>query len=677
MRLVPLIVKVTYCQENPQFAVENESCIEFQGVKYSFASLSSEPWSSSALSKLYLGSCTLVLVGDSQQAATETLREILCFGSSIQLTYVSSAEVCKNRSFVDVLNPGCGRKFIKKNPLSKLVKRAKLDTQVTDTICNQVSITGLSSLDSPRLRASTVVTVYHGTDILTIIDLAGPEKLNGFCRLNDNTSLETQSHGFLSSFIFDLVPMTNVRYHLHLDQGADLTIIRALLDIFASSTRKNSFPQLSDPARSSSPLPNGPLPGYARPTKSSIAPRNHSSSIYMISKPTLKKQEYSRRKTTISSSHLVERLSLSHRMLQTEKTVTEVKNQHRAALISLKEELANVKTLMVPINSCISEARNNLSSYQQAKNNQDAEQRQNINRLQEEIKRLENEGACSSKLFAEREERSTSQIADLTQKLSTKQAQQKDLTTSLEESQRNLLNLQTQIQDLKAEKVELESKCTELENAERTVLDQLASLKNEKQSEAIVSAEKLRALESENTKLSTMNEELRTSQLIQTKFQQSTTEELEALKHSNAKKLREIAGLLDLKTKYSELENTIANLRKELQDNKEQFQSLPVPLNEQRSLLNANEDVAKIFGYTDVDLASISSTFSPITGFDHLSQIELPNVLKRPISGIASSPNRILRQSNVRLQAPRGAKLASSPARKDARNCEDIENQNC
>lgn len=661
MRYVPLTVRVT-SSESPQFLV-NGNHIDFQNENFKLGELILDSSSPHTIAKLFLSSCTVVLVGDSQKAATDTLTEILEYGCSIELASISAADICKNRSFVDVLGLDQSRKYLKSMPLNRILKKTKLTKTAAQQTYSPLSGNRAASSDLPRLRSVTVVSIYHDSNVLTIIDLAGPERLNSFCRLNDGANPDTKQHGYLSSFIFDLVPMNNTKYYLHLDQGGEEESIMSLLNIFGESCANASPSVLSQSVRSSSPF-SGTIPNYAKPTKSSTAPKKITS-IYLVNKP----KANNARKSIYRAPHVNAQIDATYKKSQFKKMVSDLKSQYFQSIATLKSDLALVKETSGPLRASIDSLKTQFIAARKGAEELTLKYIQEIEDLKRKI--LDAEQKSNTEIAA-KDESYEKQVSCLRTKLKEAELAHSRAISDFEKSK---LDLKSSIETLLQEKQSLESKCNMLSQNEKALQTKVQELKRQNEADSSSTVENLKKLEDENTRLLAKVHELSANQLLHKDFQQNTESEISALKSSNMEKAQEIIHLTRFKSKVNELETSIVQLKKELKDAKAQIRTTEPRLHDQVQVVNSNEDVAKIFGYPDVDFGNISTSFSPISGYDHLSQIEFPSILKKPISGIASSPNRILRQSNTRFNAPPIGKLASSPARKDLRSWDDIENQ--
>lgn len=660
MRNVPLTVKVT-SSVSPQFTVIGNH-IQFQNEKYNLGNISFDSMSHSTLARLFLASCTIVLVGDSLKTAAETLSNILEYGCSIEQASISAAEVCKNRSYIDVLSSDQTRKYLKSMPLSRVVKKTKLTKAVAQQTCSPLSAHRVASNDLPRLRSVSVVSIYHGSNVLTILDISGAERLNGFCRLNDGLNPDSQQKGCLSSFIFELVPMNNTKYYLHLDQGGEETIITSLLNIFGHLCSNNS--SSSSTSLSSSSPSSGVVPNYARPTKSSIAPKKINL-IYLISKPKVQNT----RKSIYSSPHVIGQVENIYKLSQFKKLASNLESQYYQKLSTFKSDFAELKSTSGSLQSAIALIKAELSVAQKAAEDQILKHKHEIDDLKQKLVDAQKKSLLD---LALKDEHSNKQISRLS-------AQLKDVEQALSEaktkSEQNS-KLESEFELMMKEKESIQSKCNTLSQNEKALQAEVQNLTTQNEIDSSEKNRNLNRLEEENKRLSTKVLEITANELLQKEFVQGLEREISELKAKNAEKSQEISLLMSFKNKASELEISTINLKKELQDAKAQIQTSQSRVNDQVQVVNSNEDVTKIFGYSDVDFGNISTSFSPISGYEHLSQIEFPSILKKPPSGVASSPNNILRQSNVRFNAPPPiGKLASSPVRKELRSWDDIENQ--
>lgn len=661
MRNVPLTVKVT-SSERPQFTL-NGNHVQYHDEEFNLGNISMDTLTQNTLAKLFLSSCTVVLVGDSQKAATETLNEVLEYGCSIELASISAADICKNRSFVDVLGSDQSRRYLKNMPLNRILRKTRLTKTIAQHACSPLLENRLASSDLPRLRSITVVSIYHDSNVLTILNMAGPEKLNGFCRLNDGLNPDTQHHGYLSSFIFDLVPMNNTKYYLHLDQGGEEENIASLLNIFGEPCAKITSSVLPQSARSSSPI-GGAVPNYARPTKSSVAPKK-TNSIYLVSKPKINNP----RKSIFGVPNVIAQIETTYKKSQFQKMASDLKLQYFQSLSTIKSDMAELKATSRLLRASIDSVKTKLATAQKGAQELIVKHRQEIEDLNQTLLDVKRNHTLD---LAKKDQEFEEQVSLLKTQL--KEAQLA-LSSSMEDSEKNASGLKSRLELLTEKNTSLESRCNMLSQNEKALQSKVQELKTQNEAESTSINENFKKLEEENGRLLAKVQEITANQLLQNEFQQNMESEISALKANNMEKGQEISLLMKFKSKANELEISNMQLKKELQNAKAQIQSGDARLNDQVQVVNSNEDVAKIFGYPDVDFANISTSFSPISGYDHLSQIEFPNILKKPISGIASSPNRVLRQSNVRFNAPPVGKLASSPARKDLRSWDDIENQ--
>lgn len=660
MRAVPLTVRVNSSDGEPQFSTfENQ--IKFAKDQFTFSSITSNSLSETTLQKLLSCSSTMILLGDSCQAADPTLQDVLNFGCSLDQAFVSFVNVSKNRSYVDAFSADHSRKFIRQMPLTRLAKRVRMDLEAAERILNpRVNSLG-THLDLPRQRTCSVITIYHNSHALTILDLAGTETLNTFCRLND-FSVAGNSNNLLAGFILDLVPMSNPRYYLHLNQSGDKASIGALLRIFGNIHKGASTTGTPDGTKSRSPIVSAAAPSYARPTKSSAAPKAKNASIYQVSK-TLKKASKIQKLVLGASDKVMQNIK---GLAAKGKQVENIKKQYNLNILKLRTETSELRACQNAILSSLSTAKEVIATVEQADNRK-------LESLQNDVIQLSQEKDNLLTLFeAERrlwKNESEKHINELSETLSAKSKAELDLRAAEDKASQ----IGKQMESLEHEKLSIAAKYQILLNSEKSLQDELTKLKTQVESSVSLQSD-FQKLKEEKGYLASTVSEMKENENLHKERQRSLEAGISSLKKCYDSKCQEFDSLLKYKAKAQELELANILLRKELQDTKAQILR-QLRLSDQVPLGSANDDVSKIFGYPDVDFGNITSTFSPITGFEQLSQIEFPSILKKPLSGIASSPNGVLRQSNIRFNAPPIGKLASSPIRKDLRSWEDIENQ--
>lgn len=665
MRDVPLTVRVS-TTSNPYFTVE-DGCLNFQGDKFKARPIFEGNVPESLFFKLLRSSSTVFLFGDSPQLATRTLRELLNFGSALDLASLTVADVCKNRSYVDVLSADKTRKFLKKMPLNRLLKKIKLTEDMVDLIFSLFLASCTSSLDLVRFRSATVATINHSTLTLTVVDLSGQERLNGFCRANDDLA-EPRNRGVLSGFVFDLVPTLNTRYILHFDQESKKATIAALLGIFGTGLNKASTLTHSDSARSSSPFGDN-LPNYARPTKSSVAPKTKNRSCYVVTKPKLQKKVNSR--NSAFNVHLIEKLGTQRK---DHNAAAEKRKQLSEELASLRYEQVQLRNSFITLREFISDAKSQADAFKLSCENRSAQQATIMAGIESQELDKEDRDEQFQAELDELKENSRAQIADYESKLSEANTRYEERESSLATAKNEISRSHQKSEVLEKEKRSLETQNDMLLNSKALLEADLQQLQEQMQKSASTQDENLKCVMEENRKLSATIHKLSADESLQKQIRQKLEMEISALKNTNKVKNNEIVDLFKYKNRAAELETLNSQLQRELSDTKAQYSGARFA--DTAQTMASTDDVSKIFGYADVDIGNISSSFSPITGFDHLSQIEFPNVSKKIVSRIVSSPNRVLRQSNVRFTPPDIGKLASSPARKDLGNWEDIENQN-
>lgn len=672
MKPVSLTVKVNKSGGQPQFSVlENQ--IEFEKNLFKFNSITQSPLSDSIFQKLLSLSTTMVLLGDSYQAADSTLEEVLEFARSLNQAFISVMHINKNRSYVDALSPDQSRKFIRQFPLTRLAKKAKLDLELVEKILNSSETSQSTHQDLPRQRTCSVITIYHNAQALTIVNLAGAERLNTFCRLNNASTSGISSQGLLTGFIFDIIPISNTRYYLHLNMTGEQESIGTLLNIFGNLCRRSSTTDALEAAKYKGSVMSSSAPNYARPTKSSIAPKSKALSVYQISKltivPGLKYQKILPRVAANITKKLNEK-SLNRKL--DNEDISVLKRQYSLKVLDLKAEVLRLRACSKSLISNISLAKDRIAVVEQGESSRQSGFVEKLEILQKNVALLTQEKQTltdllkEQMLFSKREaQRYASQLSDATIAKA-----QTDL--DLKTTQDRVVEVSKQLETLEQEKISIESKYQILLNSEKSLQNEVAKLRA--QADSSVSLQDLQILRDEKSCLASTINDMKRNEIIQNERQMSLESGIASLKKCFDSKCQEFDSLLKYKSKAQELELANVVLRKELQDAKAQI-SRDSRLSDQVTLGPANDDVSKIFGYPDVDFANITSSFSPITGFEQLSQIEFPSILKKPLPGIVSSPNRVLRQSNIRLNVPPVGKLASSPIRKDLRSWEDIENQ--
>lgn len=682
MKPVPLTVRLipSLPGKEPKI-VHEENAVKFRGEKFPVGP-KMHVLSDSTIHGLISTSATIVLLADQYLSAGPSLKEILMFACSLGLASVSVASIAKNRSYVDMMSSDSTRKFLSKMPLNRILHKTKLNDEVGGQLLNTRE-KDTPCGDLPRLRSITVILIYLGANVLTIVDLAGLERFNSFCRLNDGFG--SSRHGALLGFIFEVIPMTNPRYVLHLDQESDESDIRAILNIFRSSAKECSPEILSSSARSSgthnteTPRSTGTPPGYARPTKSSIAPKMKSGLIYQVTKPKLTKIPTVSR-SQHHASHVLKLTKVTMKKIEQDRAISKLKNRYHEIILGLKQDLNDLRSFSLLRN--LSKAKKQLTALENKYTDKDCQHIQNPEEILEQVSSLSKEKQSLQVLLLKNE----ALLKTNTKEYETKETH---FQNQIKECQREIFELRNQatealssrksfeeelarcVKHYEHEKAALKSQNEQLSSVNQSLQFEVSQLKNQIEVRRSSQAE-LDDLKIQNKKLMSSIQEIKSTEHIQKESTRSFANELAEPRTAHQAKLQKIKDVLEFKKKVDELEKDNQQLRKELQESKANYQ---------RDLTSGNgthahptiDKGSEIFGYPDVGFGNPSS-FSPITGFQQLSQIDFPSLLEKPILGLNSSPNRILRQSNVRLSGPPQGKLASSPIKRDFRGWEDIEN---
>lgn len=546
-----------------------------------------------------------------------------------------------------------------------------MNNAVASLIVDSCSKQDIISKDLSRLRSVTIASIFHEGNTLTVIDIAGTDKLNSFCKLNDGTSASLTNQGLLAGFVFDLVPMDNAKYILHLHQGGDAEEITALLNMFGSYQKAKDLAALSDAGRSSSPSVSE-TPSYARPTKSSVTPRARHPS-FQISKPRVSVSSVKPMKklTSAKSKFLVDRYSSTVKERESHKALEDMKRQQHATMLELKQEITDLKSASSAILSQLLTAKGKITDLQQIHERTVLQHQAEFLEATRELESVQHENSnLKSSLLAN--EKAAQELKSRIQEL---QRSNEDSLKSVETTKQKLLEYKQMAEDLNANKLKLSEQIEILRRLESSLRDEQKVLSENLHNVQSRSHDNAHSLGEHIKELSSKVKEFEAGKANQLDLQRRMELEIAALKLTAAEDRQTIESLRTHQTRANELETTISQLQKELQDSKNLFNTGGISSANPIQSMNAHEDVAKIFGYSDNDLGNLSTTFSPITGFDAISQIDFSNSYKKPLLGVASSPNRVLRQSNIRFNAPPIGKLASSPVRKDGRSIENIENQ--
>lgn len=292
----PLLLKVKAVQPNadahPQFEIhDNQIC--FQQKNYKFSGIvdnSPEVWE-----RLTASPAVLVLLGPSGGGKTTTLQSVLHHKlAQKRSAYFSVCEVAENRSFVDLLDNNSSKKYLSTMPLDSQLKKFKFSEAMVAKMLNQRK-RGATTSNAQLSRSCLIVNIYEPEDnVVTVVDMMGSEKYeeassNSFANSNVSSlthqllgASRARSSNLVTNLIFHKMPLTKMKFILHLDAYGNPDLIKSALHNIVDAIK--GF-KIEAQQKVSTGYASGKLPSYARPTLASSSPRKKAKAAFRVTKP--------------------------------------------------------------------------------------------------------------------------------------------------------------------------------------------------------------------------------------------------------------------------------------------------------------------------------------------------------------------------------------------------------
>ena len=304
-----------------------------------------------------------------------------------------------------------------------------------------------------------------------------------------------------------------------------------------------------------------------------------------ISQKTISELKEQLNESQSQSKTIVEAENVDHSVIaQLKQQLLESENKIKEMTARLMENEGESKETIQKLNQKIVDSENNSKELESKLLETERNDQQAINELSQ---KLEESQSQANALLENQSEISnlTNEIAQLKQKLSDSEIQNKEMATKMEEieskTQETILQLKQQILDSESHSKELESKLSETEKNDQQTINELSQKLEESQSKANALLENQSEISNLTNEIAQLKQKLSDSE-IQNKEMATKMEEIESKTQETILQLKQ--QILDSESHSKELESKLSETEK---NDQQTINELSQKLEESQSKANA------------------------------------------------------------------------------------------